>query len=73
MYLPVQGQQNYVISRINVLNVNSSMSAAKKVNNNNKKLTHNKSAHLGQLRKKTDTINITFAQSTWAILWLPFS
>ena len=64
MYLPAQGQQNYVISGINALNVISSMSAGKKVNNNDKKIKHNKSAYLGQLRKETDTINITFAQST---------
>ena len=32
-----------------------------------KNLTHNKSAHLGQLRKETDTINMTFAQSTCAV------
>ena len=38
-----------------------------------KNLTHNKiSLHLWPMRKETDTININFAQSAWAILWFPF-
>lgn len=63
--LPVEVRHNNVISHINM---NKSMS----VGWNKKTINTQKPVHFWQLKKESGTININFAQCTWAILWPPF-